>query len=174
MWHRRWCPEPPHSIPMQRGRARHPAPSWHSPDLGRTAIMSSVRPAVRMSSLNLCRSWGLAPWSLAAARHPKRGLVSAGGPGSEPHAGGPATAGQRWDPREGQRQSHKGAGWTHQAPHGCPGLAAKGHMPLGRGDPPAWGGTGLLAGVGGTLQGGGGALVQIANNWGYFYSFTPK
>ena len=47
----------------------------------------------------------------------------------------------------------------HWAPHGCPGLAAKGHKPLGMSDPPAWGGMGQLAGLGvrswtGTLQGG--------------------
>lgn len=93
----------PHTVPMQRGCSCHPVPSGHSPDLGRMASMSSVRPMVGMSCMNFCRSWGLTSCSLAAATHPKWGLVSARNPGSQPHTGGPATAGQHLDPRGGLR-----------------------------------------------------------------------
>lgn len=36
----------------------------------------------------------------------------------------------------------------HWATHSCPGLAAKGHKPLGMSDPPTWGGVGPLKGLG--------------------------
>lgn len=140
--------------------------------------MSLVRPTVGMSSLNFCRSWGLVSCSLAAARHPKWGLVSAGRPGSEPHAGGLAPTGQQWNPRERQRQSHGSVVWTPGTPQ-LPWAGSKGAQAPWHGQPTRLGWYGAAGGAGvcsrtGTLQG---ALVQTAINLGYFWckvSFTPK
>lgn len=57
----------------------------------------------------------------------------------------------------------------HWATHSCPGLAAKGHKPLGMSDPPTWGGVGQPTWLG--------ACSWTGMNQGYFWckdSFTPK
>lgn len=117
--------------------------------------MSSVRPMTGMSSLSFCRSWKLTSCSLAAARHPK--LVRAGGPSSEPHAGGLAPTGQQWDPREGQRRSHGGAGWTLGTQR-LPWAGSKGAQTPWDGWPPCLGWYGAAGGAGGPQPGLAGGL----------------
>lgn len=124
-----------------------PAPARDSPDWGGVASVSRDRPALGRSSLNFFRSWGLTSCSLAAARRPKWGLVSAGRPAASPTLG-------VWLPRGSSGTPGKGKGETtevkggHWAPCGHPGLAAKGHKPLGMSDPLTWDGRGQLAGRG--------------------------
>lgn len=95
---------------------------------GRVASMSWDRPAAGTSSLNSLRSWGLTSCSLAAARHPKWGLASAG---------------QRWDPRKGQRGNYGGEVGTGH-PVGALGWH-KGAQAPWMSDPLTWDGRGQLA-----------------------------
>lgn len=87
-------------------------------------------------------------------------------PAASPTLGVQVLQGSSWTPGKGQGEAMNMQG-GHQANHSCPGLAAKGHKPLGISNPFAWGGMGLLAGLGCcswacTLQE---ALVQPATNW---------
>lgn len=97
-----------------------------------------------------------------------------GDPEASPTLGVRLLRGSDGTPGKGKGKAIKVQGGHTRHPMAALGWQQRGTCPLGEVTHLPGVVRGCWRGWGALYRGGGGALVQIANNWGYFYSFTPK